>query len=68
MTAHKNTLPFAQPVSLSARSLFLPGGDASLPNPNQAAKIRMVSGTVSDFNRCIGVQSELCEGPGMGAD
>jgi len=33
----------------------------SLPSPNQSAKIRMVSGTVSDFKRCVGAQSELFE-------
>jgi hypothetical protein len=48
MTAHQKTLPFARPISLLARSLFW--------------KIRMVSGTVSDFNRCGGAQSKLCEG------
>jgi hypothetical protein len=43
-------------------------GTHSLPNPNQSAKIRMVSGIVSDFNRCVGVQSDLCEGAGTNLD
>ena len=67
ITAHKNTLPFARPISLLARSLFLPGGTHSLPNPNQSAKIRMrlelfqtsigVSGLRANFAKERGFQS-----------
>ncbi len=35
-----------------------------MPNPNQSAKIRMVFGTVSDFNRVCRAQSELCRRSG----
>jgi hypothetical protein len=62
ITAHKNTLPSARPISLLARSLFLPNrGRTILPTLTSLRRFEWCLELFQTLIGCVGVQSELCQ-------